>query len=80
MKTKLALAVLVIFLVAGLTACCSLEKKAVNDVQATHKIILPQYLKYVEEDPKLNEGQKDDRKKLVESLERLVESMRRSVD
>lgn len=76
---KLALLVLAV-LALGLSACsCTLEKKAVSDLRATHKIILPQYVSYVEADAKLTKEQKEDRKKLAESLERLTLSLERSV-
>lgn len=74
-------AVLVAALVLGLSACsCTPEKRVVSDIRATHRIILPRYLRYVEEDPELTQKQKDDHRKLVESLERLTLSLERSVE
>lgn len=61
----------------SLGACsCPSERKAISDIEATHAIILPQYVSYVEKDSSLSSSQKEDRKKLVESLKRLVESLR----
>lgn len=76
---KLSLVLFALVLVLGtLGGCCAVEKKAVQDVEETHKIILPDYLKYVEADPNLKPEQKDDRKKLVESLQRLTDALKKS--
>lgn len=78
---KLALGVLSIVLIFSAIGCsCTVEKKAVSDIEATHKIVLPQYVKYVEADGNLDNDQKDDRKKLVGSLQRLVGSLKKSVE
>ena len=77
-KLTLAFAAL---MALSLGACsCTAEKKAVSDIQSTQQIVLPQYLNYVEKDASLNKDQKDDRKKLVESLQRLVEVLRKSLE
>ena len=99
MKRVLA-GVLMAILAFSLMGCvCSIDKKAVGDLQATDKIILPAHNKYVEADlllakllkdkpqmtiqeaapllgmGKISPEQADDRKKLIESLVRLVEAM-----
>jgi hypothetical protein len=71
-KAFLILASLSLLLAAG---CCTVSERAVADLKATHDIVLPQYQAYVDADPALQPAQKDDRKKLIESLKRLVESM-----
>lgn len=81
-------AVIVIFIaVLTLCACNGLDKlqhkaleEAVSDVRESHKLLLPQYVKYVDADPKLDDGQKDDEKKFVESVKRLDESLKIAVE
>jgi hypothetical protein len=77
MKKLIAVAVLALF--AG-GCSCTLEKKALNEVEATHGIVLPQYLSYVEKDAALNAAQKDDRRKLVESLKRVTGELRKQAE
>lgn len=47
-------------------------RQAAREVEETQKIVLPEYRTYVEKDPALVPDQKDRRRKLVESLERLT--------
>lgn len=78
---KKLMAVGVALLALSLGACsCALEKKAVEEVEATHGIILPQYLNYVEKDAGLSPAQKDDRKKLVESLKRVTGELKKGTE
>lgn len=64
----------------GAVGCCSIERKAVSEVEATQDIILPQYLNYVEKDAVLSPAQKDDRKKLVESLRRVTGNLKKTTE
>lgn len=78
---KKLMTVAVALLALSLGACsCTLEKKALDEVDATHGLILPQYLNYVEKDAVLSPAQKDDRKKLVESLKRVTKELRKSTE
>lgn len=61
-------------------ACCSAEKNAVSNIERTHEMILPKYVAYVDGDPALSAEQKDDQKKLVDSLKRLTEALRNSLE
>lgn len=73
-RAFLILASLSLLLAAG---CCAVNERAVADLKATHEIVLPQYQAYVDADPALQPAQKDDRKKLIESLKRLVDAMQK---
>jgi hypothetical protein len=53
--------------------------QGVSQVDASQGIILPQYAAYVEADPKLSADQKKDRTELVESLKRLMASLKEAV-
>jgi len=66
-------------LAACLSGCCTVEKKLVGDIEATHAKILPKYLKYVEADATLDAAAKNDEKMLAESLQRVVESLKKQV-
>jgi hypothetical protein len=71
-RAFLTLAALGFLLTAG---CCTADQRAVSEIRATNEIVLPQYQAYVDADPALQPAQKDDRKKLIESLKRLVDSL-----
>jgi len=62
-----AIALAVAILVLTLSACCAVEKQAVDNLGKTQDIINAEYLKYVAADPKLDAKAKDDRVKLVKS-------------
>lgn len=71
----------VLFVVALLASgCCAVPKKLVGDIEATHAKMLPKYLKYVDADATLDAAAKDDEKKLAESLQRLVEALKKQVN
>lgn len=61
------------------SGCCAVPQKLVGDIEATHAKILPKYLKYVEADATLDAASKDDEKKLVESLQHVVDAMKKQV-
>lgn len=63
-----------------LTGCaCTVEKNAAKNVEDTQGMILPEYVKYVESDASITAAQRDDRKKLVESLRRLTAQLRKNL-
>ena len=74
--------ILVVALVLSLlTGCLStIPAKAVTDIEETHDIILPEYIEYVETDPDLDDDEKDDARKLVGSLERLVDALKKHTE
>lgn len=65
-----------IFLLASCT--CTVHKKAVEQVEATHEIVSKEYLQYVATDPKLEAEQKKDRVALIDSLRVLILALKRS--
>jgi uncharacterized membrane protein YfbV (UPF0208 family) len=71
--------VAIIALAAMMTGCCAAEKNAASNVRSTQELILPDYLKYVEADAALTVAQKDDRKKLADSLRRLTDQLKKSL-
>lgn len=73
---------LISVLALGITACCSspAARQAVREVEETHKLVLPEYRTYVEKDPSLAPDQKDRRRKLAESLERLTGRLKAALE
>lgn len=65
---------------ALLSGCCTVEKQSIREIEKTHDLILPKYVKYVEADVVLNDASKDDQKKLVESLKALVSALKKAVE
>jgi hypothetical protein len=74
-KAMLGLALLAALACGG--CACTAERNAVSNIERTHELVLPAYLEYVGKDAALTPAQRDDRKKLVESLRRLVAELRR---
>ncbi|MGH9389546.1 MAG: hypothetical protein ACRD1Z_08015 [Vicinamibacteria bacterium] len=72
--------VLALALSAGACKCSPAARQAASEIEATQKIVLPEYKSYVEKDAALDADKKDRRRKLVESLERLVEKLRKALD
>lgn len=82
---KLSLAVAVALALVMGACSCGIEKKAVNDLKATHDLIFPEYVKFVEAakydaDPEKDKAAKDRRKAIVKSANDLVEALRKAVD
>lgn len=77
---RLALASAVLLALACGACTCAAEKNAVSNIERTQETVLPAYLEYVGKDAALSPAQKDDRKKLVESLRRLVAALRKSLE
>ena len=80
---KIMLAVLLLLPVG----CCAADKQAAREIDATHGIMFPRYLKLAEADIKAGAGSPeekaakiDDEKKLVESLDRLTKKLVKSVE
>lgn len=75
---KLALVLVLALFPVG---CCTADKEAAREIDATHALMFPRYLKYIEADPRVEPaGWKDDEKKLVESLDRLTKKLIKSVE
>jgi chaperone required for assembly of F1-ATPase len=78
-RLTLAFASAVLFL--ALSGCkCSVEKAAVSQVEASHKLIATQLLKYVAADPKLSAKDKDDWVKLVEADQRNIDALKKAME
>lgn len=58
---------------------CAAERKGVEQIEATFTLVEKEYLQYVAADAKLDDAQKDDRRKLIESYHRLVEALKSSL-
>ena len=74
---KMFVIVIVLGLVSG---CCTVPAQAVKQIESTHELVLPDYIGYVAKDESLNADQKDDRIKLVESLKRLTEALKKHTE
>lgn len=81
MTKKLSLTFLAVLLAISLAACkCTAEKNAASNIEKTHELVFPSYLEYVQKDAALNAAQKEDRKRLVESLRRMTAELRKSLE
>jgi hypothetical protein len=70
----------VVLFATSLVGCCTIPSKSAKEIEGSHEIILPRYLKYVEADAALDAAQKDDQKKLVESLKRIVTELKKATE
>jgi len=77
---RLTLALAVVLALACGACACTAEKNAASNIEKTHELVLPRYLEYVQKDAALDAAQKDDRKKLVESLRRMTAELRKSLE
>ena len=75
---KIVLILIVLFSLAGCN--CAAEKNGVSNVIATQELILPEYVELVNNSSKYTAEQREDRVKLVDSLRRLMLSLRRSLE
>jgi len=76
---KLALGLALAFSVT-MGACCSVDKKAVSDVEASYEKSKAAHMKYVDADPKLKAEDKDDWKKFYDSYGRLIQALKKAVE
>ena len=75
--------VLALALVLGESAIgcsCSIEKKAVNDLQATHDLIFPESIKLFQKGHARFPGKINNRKKRVQSANDITSAMKKAVD
>lgn len=61
-----------------------IKKRAVDNLEKTHGMIFPEYIRLVEAhkydaDPVKDKKEKDDRKKLVESAQHIVQGLKEDV-
>jgi outer membrane PBP1 activator LpoA protein len=79
MIRKLAISALVL-LAVSLTACkCAAEKGAVANVQKSHDLVSKKFLSYVDKDASLSDADKKDWRALVESDQRNIDALRKSL-
>ncbi|MGH7260560.1 MAG: hypothetical protein ACREI9_07735 [Nitrospiraceae bacterium] len=70
-----------VFALCSLSACsCAIEKKAVDDLDATQQIIYPEYLKLVEKEYASDPAKIDNRRKLVRSSNDIMIQLKKSVE
>lgn len=78
---KLYVSVLVLVLALSAIGCsCSIEKKAVADLQATHDLIFPEYIKLVEKEFATAPEKIDNRKKLVQSSNNILSGLKKATE
>ena len=79
---KLSILTLAVVLPLSSAACrCSpAAEQAAVEIEDTQKIVLQEYKSYVEKDPALDADKKARRKALIESLERLVQKLRKVLE
>ena len=79
MKQILISLVVVLGFAAG--GCrCTAEKNAVTQIQATHELVAIKLLEYVERDSSLSTAEKADWKALVESDQRNIAALKKSLE
>lgn len=70
---RYTLLVLAMVLVLAMLSCAGgLAKKTAKDIDTAAEMILPEYLVYVEADPKLDTEQKKDRQRQIQALRDVV--------
>lgn len=71
-----------VFVLAVLVAgChCAAEKQVVTDIEKTQTYMDAEYLRYIDHDPMLKPEEKDDRHKMIESRQRLLEKLKKSLE
>lgn len=78
---KLAFAFSMAVALSGAACKCSpAARQAASEIQDTQKLVLPEYRSYVEKDASLDADKRARRKALVDSLERLVEKLRKALE
>lgn len=69
-----------LFVALGISSCqCAAERKGVENIEATFALVEFEYLRYVASDVKLDDAQRDDRRKLIESYHRLIDALKKSL-
>jgi hypothetical protein len=76
---KIILGLLVAITVTLASCKCAAEKGAVANVQKTHDRVSVKFLKYVDADPALSAADKKDWHDLVESDQRNIDALRKSL-
>ena len=80
MKKRLALAFLSAVLVLSLASCkCTAEKEAIDRLGSQQDKVFAKYEAYVTADPKLDVKEKDDERKLLQSIRDIVLALKRSM-
>jgi hypothetical protein len=74
---RILIALTLVVALAGCT-CPPEVAEGIDNVDETHDLILPDFLAYVKADPKLDDDQKDDRVKAVDTLRRLMASLKKA--
>jgi outer membrane PBP1 activator LpoA protein len=75
-----ALALVCLTMALTFTSCkCTAEKGAVVNVQKTHDLIAKKFLKYVDTDASLSDADKKDWRALVESDQRNIDALKKSL-
>lgn len=76
---KFAFGVVLLLVVLVASCKCAAEKGAVANVQKTHDRVSVKFLKYVDADPALSAADKKDWHDLVESDQRNIDALRKSL-
>lgn len=80
MRKLCVIALASVLALSAIGCSCSIEKKAVDDLRATHDLIFPEYIKLVEKEYAGSPDKIDNRKKLVQSANDITSAMRKAVD
>ena len=61
-----------------LSACCSVERQAIERVERAENFIIDEYRSYVQANKDLSAEQKDDREKLIENLHHALDALKKA--
>lgn len=79
MKKLLSLALLGSLALGSIGCNCAIERKAIEDLRATHEIIFPEYLRLMRKEYGQDKEKVENREKLVGSAVRIVEGLEKVV-
>jgi hypothetical protein len=80
MRKLCTLALAGMLALSAIGCSCAIEKKAVADLQATHDLIFPEYLKLVEKEYASDKDKIENRKKIVQSANDIINGMKRVME
>lgn len=79
MRKLCTLALAGMLALSAIGCSCGIEKKAVGDLEATHNLIFPEYIRLVEKEHAAAPDKIENRKKLVQSANDLVGALKKAV-
>jgi hypothetical protein len=69
---KAFVVVILVAVILSFAGCSGFGAKTAKDIEVAIEMIAPEYLAYVDADPKLKDAQKQDRRRQIEALRKVV--------